>query len=626
LRRAQSVPGLSHRNEQAENKSAAGYQSVRSAHLSARSYWQALCWSTRQAWDCSGPLTSALFTTNLLSSTIPAISTLALGALIHRLNQPQADPGDISLWLVIAVAIFLIGAWIEGLQNYCQERLTDELNLFVQEKLYRHAGTLDLAFFENSNSLDQLFRMRTGVLRGLLGPMQATIGGVSGILQTVSLLGLMIWYQPLPAVILMAASFPLVAVQLVVARQKYQLELETTRSRRWSNYFSSLMTEASVLPTIRLFKLEPLLLGQFGSVLEDVNQRRHHLHQRKAAMVIATSTIFFFALIAVMLWLGARMSAGSLAASELVIFGLAAFRARTSVAKVVNSIGNGMDSVFVVNHFLDFLNVHSDKHPGGQLAPDRITGHLQLEQVSFRYPGTNRQVLQDVSLNILAGQTVAIVGPNGAGKTSLVKLICRLYDPTGGRITLDGADLREYSSDNLKNHLSLVQQRTVKFEATVRDIISYGNWERFQSEPEALEEFLNNLPIRAFIDSLPDGLDTLVGKQFGNVTLSEGQWQQLSIARAMASEASILILDEPMANLDAVAEREMFDWVCQLGTEQTIILVSHRFSTVQMADRIVVLEDGHVVEDGTHDELLERDGLYGHMYKSYYGLKGLSTS
>jgi ATP-binding cassette subfamily B protein len=251
---------------------------------------------------------------------------------------------------------------------------------------------------------------------------------------------------------------------------------------------------------------------------------------------------------------------------------------------------------------------------------------INLRNISFTYPGSSKPALQDISLHIRAGETIALVGENGAGKTTLVKLLARLYDPETGRIEFDGVDLRALSLRQLHKKIGFVFQDFNRFEATAADNIAYGDWSTMSGNRQKVEEVGGLAGVDMMVRLMPAGYDTLLGRVFGEHDLSRGQWQKLAIARAFGRDASVLILDEPSANLSVRAEYELFCRFHELSRGRTTILVSHRFSTLSIADRIVVMEKSRIVESGSHQELLAHGRLYANLYRLHrHPLRSLTS-
>jgi ATP-binding cassette subfamily B protein len=268
-----------------------------------------------------------------------------------------------------------------------------------------------------------------------------------------------------------------------------------------------------------------------------------------------------------------------------------------------------------VSNLREFFSVQPRMRSAAGGPSPKGAGEIELKDVSFKYPGSDGWALRHMSMHIRAGETVALVGENGAGKSTLAKLIARLYDPCEGTVLFDGRDVRAIPLEDLHGRITFVFQNFGRYEATLSDNIGYGDWRRLLGDKEAIGKVAQSAGLGAMISRMPKGFDTMLGRAFGEFTLSGGQWQQVALARAFARDAVILILDEPTSNLDARAEYELFSHYRQIAEGRTTILISHRFSTVSIADRIFLVDRGQIVESGTHGELLAKDGHYASLYR-----------
>jgi ATP-binding cassette subfamily B protein len=305
---------------------------------------------------------------------------------------------------------------------------------------------------------------------------------------------------------------------------------------------------------------------------------------------------------------------GGATVGDIAIFGPVTSRLRLTLEMCIASLAQALEQMLYIANLINFLAVAPCSGPMAGIVPRTGRGEIELDNVTFTYPGAADPTLQQISLHVRPGEIIGIVGETGAGKTTLVKLLCRLYDLDMGCVRFDGIDVRDLSLDYLHSQIGFLMQGFGRYETTAAENIAYGDWQRLLEDREAVERIAQSANVDDLVQSLPQGYDTMLGRMFGTVDLSGGQWQRLALARAFARDASLMILDEPTSNLDARAEYRLFRQFRELANGRTTILISHRFSTLRMADRIVVLESGRLVECGTHQELLDRRGTYAGLY------------
>jgi ATP-binding cassette subfamily B protein len=545
------------------------------------------------------------------------ISRLLCGGLVATsaaLESQQPDISEMAIWLALAAVMILIGNASGILGNYCRLRLGDELRLAISKQTFEHATTLDLAFFEDPDSQNILSRATQNPGGDFLSFVIDAINTFELTIQVISLLGVLIWIDPLVTPLLLALAAPWLLFRWRISKIRFATLRAKTTQRRWSRYYTSKLVNRLTIPAVKLFRLAPLLIQRFERTLRELMEVNRGIYKKQALGETAAALLFTFGFLLVVGLVGYRALYGSIPFNLLITYLLAAFRLRNSVASFINKLSTSMEKVLNITNLQEFLSARPTLQDVGTLAPPKIKGQIELRDVTFSYSGVKHRVLRDVNMKIQPGETVALVGPNGSGKTTLVKLITRLYELNSGSILIDGQSIADFSIDFLHRQIAYVDQHNVRFEATVHENIAFGDWRRLIDQPDQVRKIARETNIEPMIQSMPSGFETLLGRKFGKFDLSGGQWQKLAVARAVAKNASIYILDEPTAHLDAQSEFEIFSGLRDLVKDRTVILISHRFTTARMADRIYVMDDGKVVQQGPHDDLMKKGGLYRELY------------
>jgi ATP-binding cassette subfamily B protein len=576
-------------------------------------------WSLKMVWS-NHPVLIFWFAFVVLSSGLfPAGMALIMRGLINAVVEATRQQSDqltpLLPWLFLGLGLAVIMAVAELLQRFLAGRLADEVDISITSKTLNQAAQLDVAFFEDPRNQDIIHRARQDSSHHLSRFLVTTLGLVSNVIQIVSLVLILTLVEPLALVVLFPLAIPHFLFQWFTSMRYYQVAYKLATKRRWSQYFSSLITSRESLPEVKILGLAPLILDKFRSLMiefRDQNRERYLYRFVGSSVFAVITTIAVYGLFAHVIY---KVLKEGLTVGDVAIFAAAALRLRGALGSTVNSSASAFEQTLYIVNLREFLNIKPRSLNASGRTPLSLKGRIEFRNVSFSYPGTSTATLSNITFAIEPGETIALVGKNGAGKTTLVKLLARFYDPGEGEILFDEIDTREWSLEYLHQKITFVFQNFLRYEATAHENIAYGDWKRLLHDRKETERVANEAGVSKLIQKMPQGYDTLLGKRFGKHDLSGGQWQYLAIARALARDAKLVILDEPTSNLDAEAEYELFSRFCELAREKTTVLISHRFSTVSMADRILVLDEGRLMETGTHKDLIEKNGHYAKLYE-----------
>nr|WP_298248822.1 ABC transporter ATP-binding protein [uncultured Halomonas sp.] len=521
------------------------------------------------------------------------------------------------LWTVAATGLcslgFLVAKGFAALAREAQGLMVADA---IDQEIHYRAVRADLAFYESPRYFDTLQRARES---GSQRPVQVVSNLMMLTKNTLMLAAIVVLlatinWMLLP--LLLIAIVPALLVRVHFTRHLYEWQRRRTQMERRAGYLDWLLTSDINAKELRLNQLGDFLRERYAKLRETIRHERLVITKQRTRvemLVAAVATIAFFSALAFLAW---ETSAERNSVGDLVLFLLVFQRAQSMGQELVSQLSKLYEDHLYIGLLFEFLDVRpviAETESPTQL-PERIAEGVRFENVSFHYPGTDTEVLKNLSLTIRPGEIVALVGANGSGKTSLIKLLCRLYDPSTGRITLDGVDVREYSLEEYRRKFSVIFQDYGKYADSVRSNIRYGDIERPEDTP-LVEEAGEKAGADAFVRWLHSGYDTQLTRMFDDgVELSIGQWQKIALSRAFMHQSEIMILDEPTSALDPGAEFDLFANFRERIDHRAALVISHRLSTVRMADHIYVLDGGAIREEGTHDELIRQQGMYCELF------------
>ena len=573
-------------------------------------------------WQSSPSLAVGSIVVRVIQGLLPLVVLYLTKLLIDAVTEGLKAPSqNASLTPITTILVGLAGAAVISamltvvaslISRIHAQVVTDHMHALLQAK----SVEVDLEYYENARYQDTLHRAQqeapyrpTAILNALLQCFQ---DGIS----LLAMAGILWWLHWAVIPVLALTAIPYFFVRLQQSNRLFAWERERTPLERKAWYVNMLLTQATAAKEIRLFDLGPRLREWFREARTVLRRERIALERRWAFAGLAAQIVGVAGVFGVYSFVAVRTFHGLLTVGDLVMF----FQAIQRASGFLEGLGWSVSNLYESNLFLttlnEFLAIRSKLPESVQPRPfpSSLGQGITFDRVSFQYPHEERVAVRDFTFTIKPGEHVAFVGANGAGKTTLVKLLCRLYDPTSGRITIDGTDLRDYAIADVRGAVSGIFQDFVKFQFSAKDNIALG-----VNAPEValpvVVQAAKQAGVHEAIERLPKGYESLLGKLFdGGHELSIGEWQKVALARAVLRNSQILILDEPTSAMDAKAEAELFERFHELAQGRTAILISHRLSTVKMADRIFVVDRGQIVEQGTHDDLMGRQGLYASLF------------
>lgn len=574
----------------------------------------------RKIWGVSPLLAVSSVMQRLIQALIPVsqlwIAKLIIDQVVETTRRHTATPRLVWLYLAVEAALAIFSNLLAVASNLSESLLGDKFANQMNLELMEHAVTLDLISFEDPVFSDRLERARRQTMARV--GMLATLAGACQLLVTLlTLSAATVAFSPWVFLLVFVSVIPPFLGEARSAMLAYSILYRRTPERRELDYLRLLGTSSENAKEVKIFGLGGYLADRARRLFERFYKDNKDLAIRRAAYagLLGLFPLAGYYGAYILILIGAF--AGRLTIGELTFLAGAFARSRNIIENLFSTVNNIGDQAVDVKDLFDFFETRPAivSRPGAIPAPRPARQGFELKNVSFAYPGSDRKVLHDISFHFGTGECIALVGENGTGKTTLAKLLARLYDPTEGAILLDGTDLRDYRVEDLRREIGVIFQDYGRYDMLVKENIGLGRIDDL-SNAQRIQGSAQKSLADQMIATLPRGYDQMLGRRFEHgVDLSTGQWQKIALARAYMRDAQLLILDEPTSSLDPRAEYEVFLRFADLTRERMSLLISHRFPTVRMADRILVLADGRIHEQGTHEQLLSLGGRYAELFE-----------
>ncbi len=574
----------------------------------------------RIVWD-SGPHVVVLgLVTRMLVASIPLAIAWVTKLLIDQTTAIYYRKITLTnhLWMLAAAefSLAILSNLISRLIDYYDSVLADRYTRYVSIEVMRHASALDLQAYENPVFYDRLERARVqatdrlGMIQSLGRLFQQTI-------TTVLLSAAILFYSPWLLLLLIVCLIPAFLGESHFAFLSYAKNFRQTPAKRQLDYLRQLGGSKEAAKELKLFGLSEFFTGRFTDLSNAILDENLALSRKRLIAVSLLSILSTGGYYGAYVWVIFKTVTRVYSIGTLVFLTSNIMNASNNISQIFSLLSGIADQALFLTDLLAFFEMQPTvrSKPNALPAPRPIRQGFEFKNVSFHYPGVDRMILNQLNFRLEPGERIALIGQNGQGKTTIVKLMSRLYDPSGGRILLDGVDLREYNIEDLCKEIGVIFQDFMRYEMTARENIAVGRIE-FLPDFKRIRDAAHKSLADDVIEKLGGKYDQMLGRRFdGGVDLSGGEWQKLALARAYLRESQVLILDEPTAALDARAEFEVFERFNELTVGKMALFISHRFSTVRMAERIIVLENGSIAEEGSHDRLMARAGIYAEMFE-----------